>query len=119
MALVPEAGSAWLMPARIGYARAYALLCLGEPISGKDAAAIGLLTSSFPAEQVHAEIIAAALRLAGKSPDALRATKALMRDQKALAAAMAEDKAAFLARVATPEVSERMRVLLAPAPMPA
>ncbi len=111
MALVPEAGSAWLLPARIGYARAYALLCLGDSISGQDAAAIGLITASFPAERVHEEIGAAAVRLAAKSTDALRATKALMRDQNALRAAMAADQAAFLARLATAEVSHLMRKL--------
>ncbi len=111
MALVPEAGSAWLLPARIGYARAYALLCLGDSISGQDAAAIGLITASFPAERVHEEIGPAAVRLAAKSTGALRATKALMRDQKALGAAMAADQSAFLARLATAEVSHLMRKL--------
>jgi enoyl-CoA hydratase/carnithine racemase len=115
MALVPEAGSAYLLPARIGYPRAYALFCLGEAISGQDAAAVGLITGSFPADQVQARIGAAAAQLAAKSSDALRATKALMRDHKALAAAMAADQAAFLARLATPEVSELLRRLLAPA----
>ncbi len=116
MALVPEAGSAYLLTARIGYPRAYRLFCLEEAISGQDAAAIGLITASFPAQQVHTEISATAARLAAKSTDALRATKALMRDRKALAAAMAADQAEFLARLATTEVSELMRKLLAPAP---
>jgi len=113
MALVPEAGSAYLLPARIGYARAYALLCLGDRISGRDAAAMGLVTASFPADEVQTHIRDAAKRLASGSVGALRATKALMRDQNALTAAMAADQGAFLARLATPEVSQRMRSLFA------
>src|SRR4030081_3934396 len=35
LALVPEAASTWLLPARIGYARAYAMFALGQPIDGK------------------------------------------------------------------------------------
>jgi enoyl-CoA hydratase/carnithine racemase len=32
LALVPEAASSWLLPLRIGYARAYAMFALGEPM---------------------------------------------------------------------------------------
>jgi hypothetical protein len=31
LALVPEAASSWLLPARIGHVRAYAMFALGEP----------------------------------------------------------------------------------------
>ena len=39
LALVPEAASSVLMPARIGHARAFAMFALGEPIDGRTAAA--------------------------------------------------------------------------------
>ena len=32
LALVPEAASSWLLPARIGHVRAYAMFALGEPL---------------------------------------------------------------------------------------
>jgi enoyl-CoA hydratase/carnithine racemase len=99
MALVPEAGSAYLLPARIGYARAYALLCLSDPISGQDAAAIGLVTPSRPAAEVGPRIAAVAARLAAKPAIALRETKTLMRDREAISAAMREDQKALLARL--------------------
>jgi enoyl-CoA hydratase/carnithine racemase len=114
MGLVPEAGCAYFLPARIGYARAYALLCLGEAISGHEAASIGLVTASFPANEVRAQIHGAAARLAAQSAGALRATKALMRDQTAIAAAMQADQAAMLARLASPEISQHMRNLCLP-----
>jgi len=41
LGLVPEAGSAWLLPQRIGHARAFALFALGERLSGTEAAALG------------------------------------------------------------------------------
>jgi len=109
MALVPEAGSAYLLPARIGYARAYALLCLSDPISGQDAAAIGLLTASFPAAEVSGRIAEAAARLAAKSGAALREAKILMRDHEAIAAAMRDDQRAFLTRLGAAEVRAWMQ----------
>jgi enoyl-CoA hydratase/carnithine racemase len=109
MGLVPEAGSAYLLPARIGYARAYALLCLSEPVSGQDAAAIGLVTASFPAAEVGARVAATAARLAAKSGAALRETKLLMRDREAIAAAMRDDQRAFLARLGDAEVVRWMQ----------
>src|SRR5262249_59826718 len=53
LALVPEAASTWLMPARIGYARAYAMFALGQAIDGKTAAQIGLATAALPAAEVQ------------------------------------------------------------------
>jgi enoyl-CoA hydratase/carnithine racemase len=109
MALVPEAGSAYLLPARIGYARAYALLCLSDPISGEDAAAIGLVTASFPAAEIGSRIAAVAARLVAKSGTALRETKTLMRDREAISAAMQDDQKAFLARFRDTDVMELLR----------
>ena len=40
LALVPEAASSWLLPARIGHVRAYAMFALGEPLDA--ATALGL-----------------------------------------------------------------------------
>ena len=36
LALVPEAASSWLLPARIGHARAYAMFALGEAVDNTD-----------------------------------------------------------------------------------
>src|SRR6266403_1131760 len=37
LALVPEAASSWLLPARIGHVRAYAMFALGEPLDAASA----------------------------------------------------------------------------------
>ena len=105
LGLVPEAGSAWLLPQRIGHARAFALIALGERLSGTDAAALGLANAALPTDDVAQVAMAAARRLAGKSPSALAATKKLMRDASAIAAAMARDREAFLAQLAAPEAA--------------
>src|ERR1700739_2476368 len=41
LALVPEAASSWLLPLRIGHARAYAMFALGEPMEASAAVACG------------------------------------------------------------------------------
>jgi enoyl-CoA hydratase/carnithine racemase len=105
LGLVPEAGSAWLLPQRVGHARAFALIALGERLSGTDAAALGLANAALPSDEVAQFAMAAARTLAGKPPSALAATKKLMRDASAIEAAMAKDREAFLAQLATPEAA--------------
>lgn len=50
--LVAGDGGALLWPQLVGYARAKRYLLLGEPITGKEAAEIGLIAASAPAEGV-------------------------------------------------------------------
>ena len=109
LALVPEAASTWLIPARIGYARAFQLFALGEPIDGKTAAAIGLVTAALPAAEVRAKALATAKALAAKPAGALQATKKLMRDSAAILAVMAREGEAFGNRLRSPEAAEAFR----------
>jgi len=111
LALVPEAASTWLIPARIGYARAFQLFAFGEPIDGKTAASIGLVTAAFPATEVRAKALAAAQALAAKPAGALQATKKLMRDAAAIQAVMAREGEAFGHRLRTAEAAEAFRAL--------
>ena len=105
LGLVPEAGSAWLLPQRIGHARAFALMALGERLSGTEAAALGLANRALPAADLASVAMAAARTLASKPPSALAATKKLMRDSAAIEAAMVADRGAFLTQLATPEAA--------------
>jgi enoyl-CoA hydratase/carnithine racemase len=109
LALVPEAASSWLIPARIGYARAFALFAFGEPIDGKTAASIGLVTAALPSSEVRAKALAAAKVLASKPPGALQATKRLMRDAAAMQAVMAREGEVFGERLRTAEAAEAFR----------
>lgn len=109
LALVPEAASSVLLQARIGYARAYAMFALGEPIDGRTAAALGLANASMPASEVRAAALAAAKKLATKPMGALQATKQLMRDGAAIAAVMARESEIFGTRLQSPETAEALR----------
>jgi enoyl-CoA hydratase/carnithine racemase len=109
LALVPEAASTWLIPARIGYARAFQLFAFGEPIDGKTAAAMGLVTAALPAAEVRGKALAAAQALAAKPAGSLQATKKLMRDAAAIQAVMAREGEAFGNRLRSPEAAEAFR----------
>lgn len=109
LALAPEAASSVLLPARIGYVRAYAMFALGESIDGRTAAAWGLANAALPASEVGARALSAAKLLASKPQGSLLATKQLMRDGKALSAVMAREMEVFFARLQSPESAEALR----------
>lgn len=109
LALVPEAASSWLLPARIGHARAFAMFALGEPVDGKTAAAIGLANEALPKDQVRARALASAKALATRPLGALQATKRLMRDPQAIQARMNQESEIFGARLETAEAAEAFR----------
>ncbi len=106
LSVVPEAASTYLVPARIGYARAYSLLCLCEPVTGADAAEWGLVTRSVESADVDDVARDLALRLAGKPASALRATKVLMKDRDAIERALASDKEAFLRQIGLQQLGQ-------------
>ncbi|MGE0739993.1 MAG: enoyl-CoA hydratase-related protein [Hyphomonadaceae bacterium] len=105
LGLVPENASSITMVQRLGYARAFAMLGLNEPLLGKDAAACGLANAALPAAEVEARARAAAHALAKKPPGAMRHTKALMRDTEVLAAQMKKEMRIFGERLRSPEAA--------------
>src|SRR4029077_573263 len=64
LALVPEAASTILMPQRIGYARAFEMFALGEPMDAATALSAGIANRVVPLERLHAEAASVAARLA-------------------------------------------------------
>lgn len=63
----PDSGATWLLPRLVGVARAKELLLLGRPVSGRDAAAWGMIHRAVPDEgldqatdELVAELAAAA-----------------------------------------------------------
>src|SRR5215468_8952059 len=54
LALGPEFGSSYTLPARIGYLRAAELFLLGEPFTAARAAELGIVTRVVPDQQVFA-----------------------------------------------------------------
>ncbi|MFC7334553.1 enoyl-CoA hydratase-related protein [Rhodocista pekingensis] len=105
LGLVPEAGSSLLLPKLIGHQRAAQMLMLGEPLSGEQAAAVGLVNAVVPSADLLATARAKAAALAAKPPGALRRTKALMRghDREAVLATMATEGRIFGELLRSPE----------------
>jgi enoyl-CoA hydratase len=68
-------GGALIWPHLIGYARARHYLFTGEPLSGAEAAAIGLIHKAGPNEQLGEQVYAYAERLAAMPYVALSGTK--------------------------------------------
>jgi enoyl-CoA hydratase/carnithine racemase len=106
LALVPEAASSWLLPARVGHARAYAMFALGEPVDGATAAAIGLANAVVPAAELRARARTAAHALAKRPAGALAHTKALMRDIATISARMDRESVIFQEQLKTAEARE-------------
>ena len=106
LALVPEAASSWLLPARIGHARAYAMFALGEAVDGPTALAWGLANGLVPLEDLRARARTAAEQLAKRPLGALTVTKRLMRDAEKIAALMDTEGALFAERLQTAEARE-------------
>jgi 2-(1,2-epoxy-1,2-dihydrophenyl)acetyl-CoA isomerase len=73
--LIPDSGATWTLPRLAGPARARALAMLGDPITGEQAAAMGLIWRAVPAEALMAEAEAVAAKLARLPAAALAATK--------------------------------------------
>ncbi|MFZ0269158.1 enoyl-CoA hydratase [Caulobacter sp.] len=106
LALVPEAASSLLLPARIGHARAYAMFALGEAVSGETAVAWGIANACVPLADLRARAQEAAAQLAKRPLGALTVTKSLMRDAEAIAALMDKEGELFGQRLQTAEARE-------------
>ena len=103
LALVPEAASSMLLPARIGHARAFAMFVLGEAVDGRKAEAWGIANAAVPASELRAKARAAAEAVAARAPASVALTKQLMRDPAAIAARMDEEGRHCAAQRKSPE----------------
>lgn len=109
LALVPEAASSQLLQARIGYARAFSMVALGEPVDGKTAVEWGLARYLVSTDGLRAKALAVAHTLAEKPIGALRATKRLMRDGEQISRTMDRESEVFAQRLKSPEAAEAFR----------
>lgn len=106
LALVPEAASSLLLPARIGHARAFAMFVLGEPIDGRTAAAWGIANAVVSPDELRARARAAAEAVAARPRASVALTKRLMRDAEALATRIGEENRHFTAQLKSAEARE-------------
>lgn len=107
LGIVPEAGSSLLAPATMGHAKAAAMLLLGEPMDADSADRAGLVTAIVPADTLFPHARAKAAALLAKPPQALAATRRLMKgDPAALNARIEEEARLFSESLASPEAQE-------------
>jgi enoyl-CoA hydratase/carnithine racemase len=114
LALVPEAGSSLLMPRRMGYARAFEMLGLGAVFSAERMREAGVVNAVVPQPELEAVAMTAAKLLARKPPEALAATRRLMRgDPVEILARIDAEAAVFVARLASAEAKAAFEAFLA------
>jgi len=97
LGLCPEAGSSFLAPQLMGYARAAEALLLGEPFLAEAALEMGLVNRIVPPAEANALAQRQALKLAAKPLSALMETKRLMKKGNAgmVAERIAEEAVSF------------------------
>jgi len=108
LAVVPEFGTSYSVPARIGYLRAAELILLGSRFDAKRAAELGLVTRVMPDQELLASATQTARDLAEKPPAALQACKRLMRSstRELLERAVRLENEEFSVRVRSAEAKE-------------
>ncbi|HEY5217905.1 MAG TPA: crotonase/enoyl-CoA hydratase family protein [Pseudolabrys sp.] len=79
LGLVPEAGSSLIAPRLMGQARAFSLLVMGRPLSADEAKQAGLVNSVVEPDAVEAEAMKAAREIAALPPQAVLASRRLLR----------------------------------------
>ncbi|MFJ4374792.1 enoyl-CoA hydratase [Pseudomonas japonica] len=106
LAVVPEAASTLLMPARIGHPRAFEMFALGDPVDAQTAVDWGLANRVVPLDYLHSVARNVAERIARQPAEALMATKRLMRDPAALVARISLENDIFSERLQAEDARE-------------
>ena len=110
LGLVPEAGSTLLLPERMGHARAFAWMALGEVIGAADALSLGIANRGADDPAAAAQEMAA--RVARLSPSAVRQTKSIMRDPERLWQVIQAEGAVFRQQLLSPETQAAFMAFL-------
>jgi enoyl-CoA hydratase/carnithine racemase len=107
LGLAPEAGSTMLLPRLVGPVRAAEAMLLASPIDAAKAVDWGIANEIVEPALVRDRAMEAAHRLAAKPPEALRATKALLRgDAATLQGTIRDELKIFRHLLAGPEFAE-------------
>ena len=113
LGLIQEAGSTLTAPARMGYPRAFEMICLGEPFSAERALHAGLINAIVPADLLEATAMKAAKRLAAKPRQALMTSRRLLRTNcEAVSAIIEEEAKAYQSLMSSPEAREAFTAFL-------
>jgi enoyl-CoA hydratase/carnithine racemase len=114
LAVVPEFGSSYSVPARIGHIRAAELILMGSPFDARRAAELGFVTRVVPDQNLLATATEAAQKLAAKPLRALQASKRLLKQpfREQLKAAMEAENREFSARIQSEEARQALGAFL-------
>jgi enoyl-CoA hydratase/carnithine racemase len=114
LALVPEFGSSFSLPARIGHLHAAELILLGQPFDARKAADLGLVTQVVPDQDLLATASETARKLGTKPAGALQASKRLMKrsSREQIEAAMKAENEEYSARVRSEDAREAFAAFL-------
>ena len=114
LAVVPEFGSSYSVPARIGHLRAAELILLGNPFGARPAMEVGLVTQVVSDKDVLATATDTARKLAAKPAAALYASKRLMKQpfREQIKAAMKAENAEFSVQVRSEDAKEALTAFL-------
>jgi enoyl-CoA hydratase/carnithine racemase len=108
LGLVPEFGSSYSLPSRVGHLRAAELLLLALPFDARRAADLGLVTRVVPDPELLATANETARRLAEKPILALRACKRLIKrsSREQIEQAIRAENEEFASRARSAEAKE-------------
>jgi len=114
LGLVPEFASSFLLPRLLGGAAAAEYVLLGEPFTGAHAVTLGIANAALPAGEVLLFARQMAERLASWPPEAMRATKRLLRagTRAAVDQSLRDESAVFVERLRSPEAKAAFEAFL-------
>lgn len=113
LGLIPEAGSSLLGPKIMGYQRAFALLAMGESFSAEQAREAGIVYRIVAEEELEAEVLKTAHRLAARPPVALQLTRDLLRSSdEPLTARIDREAQIFAERLKSTETAQAVGAFL-------
>jgi enoyl-CoA hydratase/carnithine racemase len=114
LAVVPELGTSFLIPAHVGHIAAAELLLLGMPFDARRAAELGLVTRVVSDDRLLATAMETAQILAAKPAGALQASKRLLKrwSREQTETAVRDEVQEFAVRVRSDEAREAISAFL-------
>jgi enoyl-CoA hydratase/carnithine racemase len=104
LGLLPEAASSLLGPQLMGHRRAFSFLVMGQPLDAAAALDCGLVNAIVPPDEVDAEAMMAARRIAALPAEAVATARRLMRGKSGeIASRIDEEVALFRDRLRSRE----------------
>ncbi|RTR40670.1 enoyl-CoA hydratase [Shewanella canadensis] len=113
LALVPEAGASLLLPQLVGPQKAAELLLLGECFDANTANVLNIVNEVVSEGEIFDYALAKAVKLANQPPQALQATRELLRPNKDLVRKQMErELEQFAVRLKSDEAKNRFKAFL-------